>query len=446
MVTLYLVLVCIGASIVAVYSWRRHITLATCAGWVLMTMLHGLLIKPLFVVLDLPSPEILDLIVFQKVDREQYWLWGPALLLAYGAFVAAMFFTGRYGKASRAMAAASSERREWFDVRVLTLLIAIAAAALVGFFVQFPQLLESANKNSIATADVADYNSGGVWRALIELAYLASLCCLVNIGKRVSRKGSIFLFCVAAALWLGFCVLSDQRGAVLFSVVTYLIAYGRFIGRIPRKAVAIVLVLMVGSILTKTVMRVQAEVGAQEDLAFAAANLVGQNLIENGKTISIISATPSHIDFQWGVTYLDAVRILVPRSLYPEKQTVNLDTVIGNRIFDCDAFGACGVPPGLIAESYLNFGVPGVLVLAIATGAFVGGLDRRYRLGRRSVGFDLLYIYALVYSGMAILGSGVSGLITQLITQGLSLAIVLFLARRSSVGATKRRALALQPT
>jgi hypothetical protein len=47
---------------------------------------------------------------------------------------------------------------------------------------------------------------------------------------------------------------------------------------------------------------------------------------------------------------------------------------------------------------------------------------------------------------MAILGSGVSGLITQLLTQGLSLAIVLFVAKRSSVGAPKRRALAPLPT
>ena len=444
MPALYLILACIGACAVAVYSWRRHITLATCAGWVLMTLLHGLLIKPLFVVLDLPSSEILDLVVFQKIDRDPYWLWGPVLLLVYGAFVAAMFSAGRYGMAPPASAPAQRPR-EWFDPRIMTLLIAIAAAAAVGFFIQFPQLLESANKNSIATADVADYNSGGAWRALIELAYLASLCCLVNIGQRVSRKLSALLFCISAVLWLGFCLLSDQRGAVLFSVVTYLIAYSRFIGRIPRRAVALVLVVLIGSIAAKTVMRVQAEVGAQEDLAFAAANLVGQNLIENGKTITIVQATPSRIDYQWGLTYVDAVRILVPRSLYPDKETVNLDTVIGNRIFDCDAFGACGVPPGLIAESYLNFGAPGVLFLAIAAGAFVGMLDRRYRLGRRSVSFDLFYIYALVYSGMAILGSGISGLITQLITQGLSLGLVLLVARRSA-RVRQRRPLAAVPT
>jgi oligosaccharide repeat unit polymerase len=428
---LYLLLVCAGAWAIAVYSWRRKITLATGAGWVLMTLLHGLLIKPMFVLLDLPSPEVLDLVVFQKVDREQYWLWGPALLVVYGAFVMAMFFTGQYARAARS-APAGAPAREWFDLRVVALLTAIAVAATAGFFIQFPQLLESANKNSIATTDVADYNSGGAWRALVELAYLASLCCLVNIGQRRSRKLSIFMFGLSALIWLGFCLLSDQRGAVLFSVVTYLMAYGRFIGKPPRRVVTFVLVILVGSILVKTVTRVQAEVGAQEDLAFAAANLVGQNLIENGKTISIIQATPSRIDYQWGLTYVDAVRILVPRSLYPQKQTVNLDTVIGNQVFDCDAFGACGVPPGLIAESYLNFGVPGVLLLAIAAGAFVGMLDRRHRLGRRSVAFDLFYIYALVYSGMAILGSGVSGLITQFITQGFSLAIVLAVAKRSS--------------
>jgi oligosaccharide repeat unit polymerase len=440
---LYLSLVSIGAVVVALYTWRRQITLATCAGWVLMTMLHGLLIKPLAVFFDVPSAEILDLVVFQKIDREQYWLWSPVLLATYALFLIAMFFAGRYGAAVR-NPPSFTRPREWFDPLVLAIVIAIAAGAMVGFFIQFPQLLESANKNSIATSDLADYSSGGAWRALIELAYLASLCCLVNIGQRVSRKSSVLMFCGSATLWLGFCLLSDQRGAVLFSVVTYLIAYGRFIGRVPRRAVAFVLLVLFSTIVGKTVMRIQAE-GAGEDLALTVANLVGQNLIENGKTLSIIEATPSRIDYQWGNTYLDAVRILVPRSLYPEKETVNLDTVIGNKIFDCDSFGSCGVPPGLIAESYLNFGAPGVLVLAVAAGAFVGMLDRRYRLKRRSVALDLFYIYALVYSGMAIIGSGVSGLITQLITQGISLALVLLVARRSA-RARKRATLAPLPT
>jgi len=424
---LYFCTLAVLASFTVLLARRSHINLASGAGWVLMTLVHGLFIKPLFVLADFPSPEILDITLFQQTNRHDYWLWGTVLLFAYAAFVAAMFAAGRYHRPVRPRPA---PRAEWFDTGMLTLLLLLAAVGVVGFFVQFPQLLESANKNSIATADVAEYSSGGGWRTLISLSYLISLCALANVGQRHARRASLALFLASAGVWLVFCFLSDQRGSVLFSVITYLIAYSRFIGPLPRKAVLTVLLVLTAAIVGKTAMRLQSENGGQDEIAAVAANFVGPNLVENGKTVSVIQAIPAKIEHQLGKTYLDAVLILVPRALYPAKETVNLDTVIGNQVFDCNAFGACGVPPGLMAESYLNFGVLGVVVLAIAMGALVGKIDHRYRCGRRSVTFDLFYMYSLVYCGMAILGSGASSVLTQQLTQGITFGFVLLAAKR----------------
>ena len=432
MAALYFFVVAISALVVGVATWRRGIDLSTCAGWSLLTLLHGLIIKPLFVAFDFPNADILDLLLFSRITRDQYWFWGSVLVLPYLVFTAAMLVAGRYGKAGRGPRRPIAAPRQWLDEKVLLALFVIAVLGTVSFFIQFPQLLESANKNSIATLDVEDYNGGGIWRSLIELSYVVSLCALLNIGVPAARGRNIALFVVSAALWLAFCFLSDQRGLVIFSVVAYFIAYRRFVGPFPRKVIVLGVVCVITAIGGKTLSRIQAEVGDQGDIAYAAANLVGQNLVENGKTISIIQATPRELPFQLGKTYVDAVLILVPRSLYPQKETVNLDTVIGSKVFGCDAFGACGVPPGIVAESYVNFGLPGVLILSIAAGVFVGRVDRRIRYGPRTIAFDLLYVYSLVFAGMAVLGSGISGFITQLITQGGTLILVLALARRTT--------------
>jgi oligosaccharide repeat unit polymerase len=432
---LYFLLVGTSAIVIGLLGWRRGIDLSSCAGWSLLTLLHGLVIKPLFVAFNFPDADILDLLLFSRITRDQYWLWGCALLLPYLAFTAAMLAAGRYGKAARRAAPGSAAPRQWLDERVLFALLAMAVFGIVLFFMQFPQLLESANKNSIATTDVEDYNGGGIWRSLIELSYLVSLCALLNVGAGVARGRNVTLFAVSAGLWLVFCFLSDQRGLVIFSVVAYFIAYRQFVGPISKRVIVISVLCVVAAIGGKTLARIQSEVGDEGDIGYAAANLVGQNLVENGKTISIIQATPADIAFQFGKTYVDAILILVPRALYPQKETVNLDTVIGTRVFGCDAFGACGVPPGVVAESFLNFGPLGVVILPIAAGIFVGRIDRRFRLGPRTIAFDLFYVYSLVFAGMAILGSGISGLITQFVTQGVTLALVLALASRT----TKRR-------
>ncbi len=430
MAFLYWLLLALATTLTAWQVRRAHIGWNTCASWALLALAHGLIFKPLFVAFEYPSMELIEVVLLQKITISEYWAGSVILLAPYAVFVACMLGAGRYRDRPKNDHAGSLKTIH-FDERMLAALSMVALFGFVGFFTQFPQLLESANKNSIATADIADYSSGGIWRALVELAYVVSLCALLNAGRVKLKRRNLLLFGVSAALWLTFCFLSDQRGFVIFSVVTYLLAYGRFVGQVPKRAIMLIGMTMVMAIVGKTVMRLQAESGgAQEDVAIVAANFIGQNLVENGKTISIVKAVPQVIDYQLGKTYVDAVLILVPRAIFPDKTTVNLDTIIGNKVFECDAFGACGVPPGMLAESYLNFGAFGAIVLPALFGVLIGKLDARYRRVRSRGLFDLFYLYSFVFCGMAILGSGMSSVITQVLTQGIELGLVWLIAGR----------------
>lgn len=430
MALVYWLILAVGIALTVWYGWSARIGWNTGASWALLALAHGLVFKPLFVAFAYPSMELIEATLLQKISLDEYWVGSVVVLFPYAIFVSCMFAAGGYRQ--RRAPRPTPTRAVRFSERALVALLLVALAGFVAFFVQFPQLLESANKNSIATSDIADYSSGGIWRSLVELAYVVSLCALLNAGRPSVRTRNLILFLVAAALWLSFCFLSDQRGLMMFSVVTYLLSYGRFVGAVPKRVVIVIGLILVSAIIGKSIMRLQAETGeAQEDVAAVAANFIGQNLVENGKTVSIIKAVPDTLDFQFGKTYLDSILILVPRALFPEKTTVNLDTVIGNKVFECDAFGACGVPPGMIAESYLNFGPLGVIVCAVLFGTLVGKVDAHFRRVGKGGLFDLFFLYSFIYCGMAILGSGVSGVITQVVTQSGELLLIWLVAGRA---------------
>jgi hypothetical protein len=60
MPALYLVLAGILCSVFVLFMFRGGLTLGTAGGWVVVTCIHGLLMKPLFVFFDIPSAAILD--------------------------------------------------------------------------------------------------------------------------------------------------------------------------------------------------------------------------------------------------------------------------------------------------------------------------------------------------------------------------------------------------
>lgn len=428
MAELYWIFVLLLAITAGFVARRAGIKLVSCSGWVLLVMFHGLVVKPIFIFLELPNRTLLELTLLQKISFDEYWFGSLLVLVPYTFFLMSMFLVGRY-RPNQVPAVNNHLRMVAFNEKALCVIGLMALLGVVAFFIQFPQMLETANKNTLSTDDLTEYSSGGIWRTLAEMSYLSSLCSLVNLGLKRRVLFNHVLFAGLAFLWLGFCLLSDQRGAMTFSIVTYLVAYSRWVRPVSRKVMILIGMVVLALVVGKTAMRLQGE-GAEPgtDLAAIAANFIGQNFIENGKTVSIIKAVPQTLDYQFGKTYLDGLLILVPRVLFPNKTTVNLDTLIGNAVFDCGFFGACAVPAGLIGEAYLNFGMLGVAFIAFLSGALVGWIDRKFRtpqIGRIS---ELFFVYSLLFFGMSILGSGYSSVITQLVMQALVMAMVVAIA------------------
>ena len=218
---------------------------------------------------------------------------------------------------------------------------------------------------------------------------------------------------------------------LLFSIIAYMIGYTRYIGKIPKGFIIFAVVAGVFLVLLQTITRLNiTESGLDDTIEQSVGNLIGRNYVENSKTISIIKAIPRDIDYQFGKTYFDSLLMLVPRAIFPSKSTVNLDTIIGNKIYDCYSFGSCAIPPGVIAESYLNFGLIGVPVLAALAGALIGLVDRRYRVAQLGSIEDIFFVSSLIFVGMGILGSGFSSIATDLILAIVLIAFIVVLSGR----------------
>ena len=411
---------------------NRGISLATCGGWALLTLAQGLVFKPIFMWLEYPSRELIELNILDTNSFDEYWMWSLALLFPYFIFIWFMFHFGRYGTRREPVFPRHFATIGYrFNELALVFLVLVAIFAVFGFLIQFPQLLEGGNKNTLATSDLSEYDGGGIWRTLIKIGYFAAFFAMMNLGMGKRKSLNAILVIAGSVAWLFYCFFSDQRGLMLFSIIAYMIGYTRYIGKIPKGFIIFAVVAGVFLVLLQTITRLNiTESGLDDTIEQSVGNLIGRNYVENSKTISIIKAIPRDIDYQFGKTYFDSLLMLVPRAIFPSKSTVNLDTIIGNKIYDCYSFGSCAIPPGVIAESYLNFGLIGVPVLAALAGALIGLVDRRYRVAQLGSIEDIFFVSSLIFVGMGILGSGFSSIATDLILAIVLIAFIVVLSGR----------------
>jgi hypothetical protein len=403
----FLALVLVGT---AALSLRRSRFPIYGRAFAVIVLTYGLLLKPVFVACELPSKDFIAEFLLAPLTEAEYWLGSIYLLVAYALYVGSMVGTAHL--LGRARRAASRPGGLTFEVARAWILLFIGSVGLVAFFSQNVELLFGASKNILAAGDLADYGSSGGLRLLISLLYLIPFLMIVNVGAGKNVAASLRLMWCAALLWIAFGFFSDQRGAIFFSIVSWLIAYRGFVGKIRTRTLGTAAAIALAMVLLRSILRLTSDAGGQ--LAAAdelLGNYIGRNLIENAKTLIIIKSIPEHLSYAFGRSYLDSFLILIPRSLFPDKATVNLDTVIGMTVFGCEAFGACAVPPGLIAESYLNFGVLGLPVMMLLCGCMTAWLD--WKSAGRSVAFRILYAGTLVYFGISALGSGISSFLTQ---------------------------------
>lgn len=398
------------------YTLSRHRGIPFYSNYffIFILFLQGLIIKPVFISLEIPSNEIVESVI-SPVLLDDYWTGSILTLPIYLLFMVSMvYFSPK--RNSRDFTEDKRSSNQVFNTKILLLMLIISIIGFGGFLYQFPILITTLSKASLATSSLQDYRSGSFFRLVISFGYTVSILSLWNIGKKFRVSESIFIFTCSAIIYIAYSIISDQRSMILVSCFIWLVSYHLFIRKISAKKVCVIISIFILIVIFQTIHRVEKsnEINS-ESIKSSIANFIGRNGIEHSKTIHIINSVPSELDFMLGESFVDSIAILIPRELFPDKSTVNIETVVGQNFFNSHSYGAGAVPPGVIAEMYMNFGWLGILLGAVLAGAITGLIEKKFLKTKFGSPYFFFYLITLYTFGASVIGSSLSNTVTSLI-------------------------------
>jgi len=393
----------------------------------LLTLTLGLFAKPILVIINLFFLKK-DFLISNNLIYHDYLMAGLIQSYLYMFFLLGFIISipkFKYAKLNKTVI----RSQVYFSLYSRFLLIIFGVIGILGFYLSFPDLASSFNKNSISRNDLDSYNSGGHWRILIAFFLSVISLSIINIGTQSSRKNWILLL-ISVFFYFLYAYISDQRGLILMGLITIFAQYHYFVKPIPKKTFFLFFMIAFFLIAVMTTNRINAsEMSVEAKILNVITNFLGRNGVEISKTLTIINQTYQN-EFLWGSPFIDSVLILVPKILYPEKTTVNFATYIAHTYFDVKSFGSGAVPPGLIAELYVNFWYIGFCFLPFL-GWFISKLDLWLIENKFGLFYKILYFNGLYSFGGAILGSSIADTITSVLISLIVLGLSYFLCKKS---------------
>ena len=215
--------------------------------------------------------------------------------------------------------------------------------------------------------------------------------------------------------YIFYAIISDQRGLILMGFISVFAQYHYFVKPISKKLFFLIFLIIFLSIIIMTGNRVASYDVNHINRVFMAIlnNFMGRNGIEISKTAIILGKT-DETQLLWGLPFIDSILILVPKVFYPEKTTINFATYIAHTYFDIKTYGAGAIPPGLIAELFVNFWYTGFFLLPFL-GWLISRLDLWLIVNKFGIFYQLLYFHGLYSIGGAILGSSIADTFTSIL-------------------------------
>jgi oligosaccharide repeat unit polymerase len=256
----------------------------------------------------------------------------------------------------------------------------------------------------------------------------------------IQTKKSIWSFLGVFTIFLGILnmaypfIVSSRSQALYVLINAGLIIY--FLkGGIPWRQLFIViaigslaLVIMTSLRETHSKVRSQTEVSTNP-LVIMVTSL---NFLGVDKTSHIINGIPDKMPYQFGESLFLWVVAPIPRTMWPDKPDITYGRVIGEKIYgkrDENSPGG-GVPPGYIAELYLNFGYLGIIA-----GMFLFGVccklfyDAFKKVRSQSIYGMILYLLVFVPTALKLIGGDFSANIVKIFTSTIPVFIIMKLVQ-----------------
>ena len=328
----------------------------------------------------------------------------------------------------------------WFDLfhekRFMVfapILFVICAAGIIYFLrqtgFQFTGISSLSQKRRVIINDV-ESSLGYVRLVAQDLARMVLLF-LTAIWCVGGRKTLGLIGCLAgfAVLSIALPFLASSRTNVVFALIAVCVVIN-LLREIRVTSLVLVGTLAVGIIFGMLGLR-RISRGTDAGQAFTELGLEplfgNHNFADVVKLGHVYDAVPDLIDYKYGASYVSIVYAPIPRSIWKEKPPIGLGREISEKIYNKglqlkDKGG--GTPPGLYAESLINFSIYGFPIAVFVAGALLRLLHNSLaRLAETSVPGVVLYAAVIPTYCLSMMG----GDFTRSLVQGLS-ALVLVIA------------------
>lgn len=297
----------------------------------------------------------------------------------------------------------------FLGISILGLVLFISSMGIKSVLLE---LTQSSEKRFIEVeGEGYKYAALGYYRWMVSLAQISLyLSLIIYLNKTTNSKKFLLWLILSAALSLFFPFFTSSRssiGLILFTIMIILSVYRKInFGLVATAGLAGVLMF---NYMTQLRYSRWADASDLDNKNLFELFVFNRNLADISKTAHIINGVPEEIEYKYGSSLLSVFVSPIPRTLWPEKPVLYLGKEIGKKIYKVGERVNTGIPPGFIAELFLNFGLLGILSGMGLLGLFLGGLYsaiKHYPVVHD--GHILLYAILVVFSAIVILGSSFS--------------------------------------
>lgn len=268
------------------------------------------------------------------------------------------------------------------------------------------------------------------WGAMqIELAFY-----LYYVWWAGSRKRSLWSLSGAAVIFFAllsmvFPIFVSSRQTVMFLIIRIVVIWLCLRGEPkPRYVIALATagLVLIGSMLSfRRGLADLESIGEHAGIAgLAEVTFGGRHFLDLTKTAHVLDGFPEVLDFQHGKSMVTWLVAPIPRVLWPDKPAIGVGIDIGPVLFQTPR--TSGVPPGIVAELYLNFGLLGVYVGMLVVGLLLRSLYVTFRPHFPNKALVLIYTLLASRIALGMLPGAVSASATKIVQEMIVLLPILY--------------------
>jgi oligosaccharide repeat unit polymerase len=375
--------------------------------FVIFSVFLEVFLRAIYITFDIPNKDRIQQIFLFKEAKD--FLINPYLLVILGVAALTLGFMVKLHKSDK-VSIRNFKTDEWHTKRFWFVISALLILSWIGMY-----LILKNDKGAFyygVSTNLEDYKSYAYARWLISFSYLAGFIIFVKILTSVRVRIFDFIILIillGTYIFYSFQFQSRSGIAVILITMTAIYYY------VKNKKIRFLPIIFFGYI---SLIVVRYMTYLRGGLSFKDVGFKGFDLLrliepliltvsgfDISKTGHIVKAIPGLLDFQYGETIIRIIFLWIPRSIWPGKP-LGVDTTISMKIFGNDVYGAGAIPPGFIAEMYLNFWIPGVIIGCFILGFILKRIHNYFKNNLNNKNCILLYTTSFMTIGSSFLGSG----------------------------------------